>query len=77
MKLSEDLKSRIFDVILGSATLKDFEQWVYQQEDLLERINEDFYLFLFAFNYGQPNAFREFTKMVNRYFGDVKWDSKP
>ena len=48
--------------------LKEFEQWLYSQSDLLEGINNDLILDLFTFNYNQKGAHYEFKKSFVKHF---------
>jgi hypothetical protein len=56
MEISEEVKMKVFRVFDRLETLKGFEEWLYQQEELAERMNENFYLELFCFNYNQKDS---------------------
>lgn len=64
----EDLKNKIFRTIEKEIKLEDFEEWLYEQNDLSERMDEDLILELFSFNYGQKGACYEFERKFLGYF---------
>jgi hypothetical protein len=49
-------------------TLKEFESWLYTQEELSLRMNDDLILELFSFNYNQKGAKYEFKSSFLKYF---------
>lgn len=48
--------------------LKDFEQWLYAQNELLDSVNDDFILELFTFSYSQKAAHYAFRNSFLQYF---------
>ena len=64
----EDLKNRIFRTIEKEIELQDFEAWLYEQNELAERMDEELILELFSFNYGQKGACYEFERKFLGYF---------
>lgn len=54
--------------IENQLSLKEFETWLYGQEGLLSKLDQDFILELFTFNYNQNSAHYEFKKIFLRYF---------
>src|SRR5258706_2578242 len=64
------LKEKVFQTIEEQIPLKEFEQWLYQQSDLLEKMSNDLILELFEFNYNQKGAHYEFKKSFVKYFDE-------
>jgi len=64
----EDLKNIIFKTIEKEIELQDFEEWLYKQNDLAERMDEELILELFSFNYNQKGANYEFDRKFVKYF---------
>ena len=55
-ELSHTTKQKIFDLIGGKTTIEEFEQWVYNTEELKEEIGDDDHLELISFNYKKNGA---------------------
>lgn len=75
----EYLTQRIFATLAGLKSLDDFEKWLYSQEHLTEKMSEDLYLDLFAFNYKGKDALYEFDSLMKAYYGNqehIKWKVK-
>ena len=64
----ELLKEKIFQVIEEQADIKEFENWLYQQSDLAEMMDQDLILELFSFNYNQNAANYIFKNSFLPYF---------
>ena len=64
----ELLKEKIFQVIEEQADIKEFENWLYQQSDLAEMMDQDLILELFSFNYNQNAANYIFKNSLLPYF---------
>ena len=64
------LEQKIHQVIIQKISLKDFEQWLYQNDEL-EDLNPNLYLELISFDYSHESSFKEFqisfAKFVDRY----------
>ncbi len=56
MYMKQELKKMVFKTIEDHLPLKEFETWLYDQEDLSNQIGEDLILELFTFNYNQNGA---------------------
>lgn len=69
------LEQKIHQVIIQKISLKDFEQWLYQNDEL-EALNPNLYLELIAFDYSHESSFKEFqisfSKFVDRYKFEVE-----
>jgi hypothetical protein len=66
--MEQEIKSMIFMTIEDHLSLKEFESWLYSQEVLLGRLNQDYILELFTFNYNQKGAKYEFRSIFLKYF---------
>lgn len=66
--MEQEIKNRIFMTIEDHLSLKEFESWLYSQEVLLSRLNQDYVLELFTFNYNQKGAKYEFKNAFLGYF---------
>ncbi|MDN5214955.1 hypothetical protein QQ020_22940 [Fulvivirgaceae bacterium BMA12] len=64
----ELLKEKIFQVIEEQLGIKEFEDWLYQQNDLAEMMDQDLILELFSFNYNQNAANYIFKNSLLPYF---------
>jgi len=67
------LKEKIFMTIEEQIPLKEFEQWLYSQAELLETLNDDLILALFTFNYTQKGAHYEFKSCFIKYFNEEEF----
>lgn len=69
------LEQKIHQVIIQKISLKDFEQWLYQNDEL-EVSNPNLYLELISFDYSHESSFKEFqisfAKFVDRYKFEVE-----
>ena len=69
------LEQKIHQVIIQKISLKDFEQWLYQNDEL-EVLNPNLYLELISFDYSHESSFKEFqisfAKFVDRYKFEVE-----
>ena len=70
----KELRGKIFQTIVGDFSLRVFEQWLYQQQDLVQRMDDYFILDLFAFDYGQKYAFSVFTDLCLSKYGETTFD---
>ena len=56
-ELFDKLKENIFLVLLGKSTALEFEKWLYEQEKIIELINENSFIYdLITLNYKNKNA---------------------
>lgn len=58
--MQQELKLMIFKTIEDHLTLKEFESWLYAQEELSLQMSDDLILELFSFNYNQSDAMYAF-----------------
>lgn len=70
----KELKGKIFQTIIGDFTLNVFEQWLYKQQDLVQKMDDYFILDLFTFNYGQKHALSVFTSLCLAKYGETAFD---
>lgn len=66
--MEQEVKNKIFMTIEDHLSLTEFESWLYSQEHLLGKLNQDCILELFTFNYNQKGARYEFKSTFLRYF---------
>ena len=69
----ENLKNKIFRTIEKEIELQEFEEWLYKQNDLSERMDEDLVLELFSFNYNQKGANYEFNRKFIEYYNQEEF----
>lgn len=72
----EPLKKKIFKVIEQQIPIKEFESWLYNQQALAGRMDEDLILELFSFNYNQKDVHYEFKRKLLPYFDQnefIQW----
>ncbi|UNK05656.1 hypothetical protein MN210_01945 [Psychrobacter raelei] len=68
------LEQKIHQVITGKLSLKDFEQWMYQNEDLAS-VNPDLYLELISFDYSHEYSLKAFQLSFAKYVGFHKFEA--
>jgi len=54
--LPDELKYRFFKTIFGDISVSEFEQWLYQTDDVERHLMADDYLDLISYNFKQPGA---------------------
>ncbi len=64
----EALKERTFKVIERQIEIKEFENWLYSETCLAERMDDDLILELYSFNYNQRGVDYEFRKLFLSFF---------
>jgi hypothetical protein len=64
--MTDDIKLRFFRALSGDLTIDEFEQWVYQSDELKQALTEDFHFELMSFGYKQRGARFELTKILNK-----------
>ncbi|PNK60465.1 hypothetical protein [Psychrobacter sp. FDAARGOS_221] len=53
------LEQKMHQVIIEKLSLKDFENWLYQEDDL-ESVNPDLYLELISLDYSHESSLKAF-----------------
>ncbi|PNK60461.1 hypothetical protein [Psychrobacter sp. FDAARGOS_221] len=53
------IEQKMHQVITEKLSLKDFEQWLYQEDDL-ESVNPDLYFELISFDYRHESSLKAF-----------------
>lgn len=68
------LQLEIYNTILGKQSTIAFEQWLYNQESLLDKLNENTFLYdIFTINYKQENSLSLLErKAITEYGEDFK-----
>lgn len=64
----DELKLNIFKAIEDQMSLKDFESWLYVNEALSNKLNEDVVLEAYSFNYNQEDAKHIFKSTMIQHF---------
>ena len=68
------LEQKIHQVITQKISLKYFEQWLYQNDEL-EVLNPNLYLELISFNYSHKSSFKEFQLSFAKYVSFHKFEA--
>ena len=63
-KLSEEIKSRFYQVIYGEIKVEEFETWLYANKELETYLDEVRYYELISFNYKRPDARYNLEKLL-------------
>lgn len=71
----EALKERIFKVIEKQIDIKEFENWLYSETSLSERMEEGLIFELYSFNYNQLGVDYEFRKLFLSFFDEKDFTS--
>lgn len=72
--MREEIKYKIFNAACDLKRLKEFEEWLYQSDELKKAINDEFVMELFSFNYNQKDALYEFRNFVFTVYSDSEFD---
>jgi hypothetical protein len=62
--LPQHIENQFFRVLNQEISIQDFEQWVYEMEELELVLSSDNYLDLIAFNFKQKDAFHELYNLL-------------
>ncbi len=65
--LPKKLEIHFYKTIEGEIALKDFEQWLYENEELPKYVSQDDHLDLIAFNFNQKAARYELWKLLSKH----------
>lgn len=68
------LEQKIHQVITQRLSLQDFEQWLYQNDEL-EVLDPNLYLELISFDYSHESSFKEFQLSFEKYVGFHKFET--
>ena len=63
-KLPQHIENQFFKFLNKEISIADFEQWVYETDELESVLSDDNYLDLIAFKYNQLNAFDELYEVL-------------
>lgn len=65
----EALKLKIFQVLTEKITVLEFENWMYNSEEFMSKINNDsFYFDVISINYKDENWFKKLEQLANKEF---------
>ncbi len=79
METQRELKYSMFKVFEEELSIKDFEFWLYEQDQLSDDLTNELNLALYSFNYKQPNSCFEFKREFVTYFDEEEfflWKAK-
>ena len=68
-----DLRENFYRTLENKMSLVQFEQWLYNCEDLSRLTNERAVLEAYSFNYKQPDAKYQFRKLMFEYFSEDEY----
>lgn len=72
----ETLKENIYKVVEKEIKINEFENWLYTESNLVDRMDEDIVFELFNFNYKQRGVDYEFEKLFLSFFDEknfINW----
>jgi hypothetical protein len=72
--LPQYIENQLFSVLNHEISIKEFEQWVYQTDDLEKGLSEQNYLDLIAFNFNQEHAFHELYNILTEWIDFPKFE---
>lgn len=64
MALSKEFSSKIFEFIYRKIDIKDFEQWIYNSDQLINELDCDEYLNLIGFNFNSKDGCYSLDKIL-------------
>ena len=70
----DEIESSFFLYLAGELPIKDFEQWIYSTPQIEDRLGKPAYFELVSFNFHQPAADHELSKLIRRYVNPAKFD---
>jgi hypothetical protein len=70
--MQQELKKMIFMTVEEKLSLKEFDSWLYKQDDLSNQMSDDLILGVFTFNYNQKAARHEFKNFL-QYFDEEEF----
>ena len=67
-----EIWEQLASVRYGLVELRTFEQWLYTVQELEAAIGQDQYLALVSFEFDQPHAQHELTRVIDRLYEEVR-----
>jgi hypothetical protein len=68
----QEIWEQLASVRYGLIELRAFEQWIYTVQELETAVGKDHYLALVSFEFNQPDAQHELTRVIDRLYEDVR-----
>jgi hypothetical protein len=68
-----EMESIFFRYLIGELPIKDFEQWIYSTPELEGYLGGSAYFDFISFNFQQPSASSELSKLIVKYFAPTKF----
>jgi len=75
MMLKQDIKYCFFKTLIGEKSIIEFEQWLYKSKDLEKQLSQEAYLDLISFNFRQPRALHELTKLLKGHIDLAEFET--
>jgi hypothetical protein len=71
----DQIESFFFLYLTGELPIKDFEQWIYSTPQVEDCLGKSAYFELISFNFHQPAASHELSKLIRKYVNPVEFDT--
>jgi hypothetical protein len=72
---ADEIEGSFFLYLAGEFPIKDFEQWIYSTPQAEDRLGKSAYFELISFNFHQPAADHELSKLIRKYVNPAKFDT--
>jgi hypothetical protein len=69
----DEIESSFFLYLAGEFPIKDFEQWIYSTPQIEDRSGKSVYFELISFNFKQPAADHELSKLIRQHVNLTKF----
>lgn len=74
METKKTLKLQMFKAIDGKISLSEFESWLYEQECLVDNLDDELNLALFSFDYKATGAYYAFHENFKVYYSKSEFE---
>ncbi|MBI5954111.1 MAG: hypothetical protein HY865_20835 [Chloroflexi bacterium] len=69
----DEIESFLFLYLAGEFSIRDFEQWIYSTPQAEDRLGKSAYFELVSFNFYQPTADHELSKLIRKYVNPARF----
>lgn len=66
--MKNEIKYKVFEALTSKEKFFAFEEWLYNQKELADQINDELIYDLLTFNYKNSGSLVEFRKLVEKHF---------
>ncbi|WP_017732852.1 hypothetical protein [Nafulsella turpanensis] len=73
-QLTPDIKERFFKTIYGEISIGDFEEWLYQSNELEQLLGADDHFELISYNFKQPGAIYGLIKLLYKHLDRAEYE---